>query len=63
MVRWLEEWARLLDGPIEKALATLTSISPGARELRQNNPFAGVLPDETRQPILDAHAVRHRFLS
>ena len=52
--RWLDEWARLLDGPLEKILATLTATSPKAKELRQNSPFAGALTDDERRRILDA---------
>ena len=52
--RWLAEWARLLDGPVEDVLAVLTSPVPRARELRQNSPFAGVLSEEERQQVLAA---------
>jgi excisionase family DNA binding protein len=51
--RWLAEWDRLLSGPVEDVLEALTSITPHARELRQNNPFAGVLTEAERQKILD----------
>lgn len=54
LARWLGEWQVLLDGPIEELLATLTSRTPRARELRQNNPFAGVIPDEQRAAVLQA---------
>ncbi|MCL1693690.1 MAG: helix-turn-helix domain-containing protein [Actinomycetia bacterium] len=49
---WLDEWDRLLDGPIEDMLAALTSRSPRGRDLRQNSPFAGVLSDEERDQVL-----------
>jgi excisionase family DNA binding protein len=59
-LRWLDEWEELLRGPIELALEALTSKSPRARELRQNSPFAGVLPEEERQEILKQFkAVKH----
>jgi hypothetical protein len=35
-------------------LATLTSNSISARELRQNNPFAGLLDDATRHQVISA---------
>jgi excisionase family DNA binding protein len=54
--RWLAEWERLLDGPTSGILETLTSLSPRARELRQNSPFAGVLTTAERQKVLDAFA-------
>jgi excisionase family DNA binding protein len=53
---WLDEWARLLDGPLPDLLSALTSISPRSRELRQNTPFAGVLTEDERQRVLDASA-------
>lgn len=56
--RWLLRWRELLDGPVEEILATLTSNSVTAREMRQNNPFAGVLDDETRLQVLAASRVR-----
>jgi len=52
--RWLAEWDRLLHGPLETLLQTLTSTSPRARELRQNSPFAGVIHEVTRQQVLSA---------
>lgn len=51
---WLEEWERLLDGPVDGLLDTLTSRSPRARELRQNSPFAGLLGEEERLRVLAA---------
>ena len=33
-LRWLDEWERLLDGPVDKLLAALVSSSPKSRELR-----------------------------
>jgi excisionase family DNA binding protein len=56
--RWLDEWERLLDGPIDQVLATLVSPSPKGRELRQNSPFAGLLSDAERGDILDAWRTR-----
>lgn len=52
--RWLTRWKDLLDGATEEILATLTSNSVSARELRQNNPFAGLLDDETRRQVISA---------
>lgn len=51
---WLDEWERLLDGPVDELLDTLTSRSPRARELRQNSPFAGLLGAEERLRVLGA---------
>lgn len=49
---WLDEWERLLDGPIEDLVAALTSRSPRGRDLRQNSPFAGVLSEAERDQVL-----------
>jgi len=49
---WIDEWARSIDGPPLRLLAALTSPSPKGRELRQNNPFAGVLGEEERAEVL-----------
>jgi excisionase family DNA binding protein len=51
---WLAEWEEILVGPIEGVLDVLTSLTPRARDLRQNSPFAGVLTERERQQILDA---------
>lgn len=52
--RWLDEWERLLDGPVEDVLDSLTSRSPKGRELRQNSPFAGLLTEDDRDRALSA---------
>ena len=52
--RWIEEWDRLLSGPIDRVLQALVSTSPKSRELRQNNPFAGLLDDAERSRVLDS---------
>jgi excisionase family DNA binding protein len=52
--RWLEEWEKLLGGPIERLLQALVSPSPKSRELRQNSPFAGLLSTKERALVLDA---------
>lgn len=52
--RWLDEWERILDGPVEDVLDSLTSRSPKGRELRQNSPFAGLLTEDERDRALNA---------
>ena len=49
---WIDEWSRLLDGPLDMLLATLTDPSLRGREMRQNSPFAGLLTDEERADIV-----------
>ena len=56
--RWLEEWERLVEGPIDTLLAVLVSSSPRGRELRQNNPFAGILTEAERQRVMDHWSAR-----
>jgi hypothetical protein len=51
---WLKEWLRVLDGGVDEVAGVLTSRSPRALELRQNSPFAGALPQETRSQVLAA---------
>lgn len=53
-VRWLDRWDDLLHGPLDRVLTTLTSPAPHAREMRQNNPFAGLLTEEERNRALEA---------
>jgi hypothetical protein len=64
---WLKEWLRVLDGGVDEVAEVLTSRSPRALELRQNSPFAGALPQETRSQVLaafikhwhDSHGIAH----
>lgn len=45
---WLEEWTRLLDGPIDVVRKLLISSSENATRLRASSPFAGVLTARER---------------
>lgn len=56
--RWLREWLSVLDGGVDETAEILTSRSSRAVELRQNSPFAGALPQETRERVLAAF-VKH----
>jgi excisionase family DNA binding protein len=51
-VRWALEWRRVLDQGLDRVADVLTSCEPLALELRQNSPFAGTLPQETRAKVL-----------
>ncbi len=55
---WLQQWLRVLGSGVDEVAAVLTSRSPLALELRQNSPFAGALPQETRSRVLAAF-VKH----
>jgi hypothetical protein len=50
---YLDAWQRLLDGPLEPILATLTSLTHEARDLRNVSPFAGVVPDARRRRVIE----------
>jgi hypothetical protein len=43
LLRCYAEWRELLDLPLEKICALLTSESEESQRLRQNSPFAGIL--------------------
>jgi hypothetical protein len=47
----LQEWATVLDGPLEGVIALLTGQDERAVRLRQSNPFAGALPQNVRNEI------------
>jgi hypothetical protein len=51
---YLEEWERLLQGPLEPLLATLTSLTHRARDLRNVTPFARVIPEAQRRELIRA---------
>ncbi|WP_432831418.1 helix-turn-helix domain-containing protein [Dactylosporangium sp. CA-092794] len=51
---WLDRWRDLFRQGVEEVLENLTSLDAEATELRQNSPFAGVLPDEDRHAVLAA---------
>ena len=53
-VRYFEQWRRVLDAGLDAIVDVVNSPSQEARELRQNSPFAGILPDETRLRVLRA---------
>jgi excisionase family DNA binding protein len=51
---WLDQWQDVLDEGIDVVFEVLTSAAPRAVELRQNSPFAGVLPAAERRAALNA---------
>ena len=44
LLRCYAEWQQILSRPVEDICALLCSTSNDAQRLRQNSPFAGVLP-------------------
>jgi excisionase family DNA binding protein len=51
---WLDRWRERIDEGPNAVLAALTSEDPESVELRQNSPFAGVLPQPQRRKVLEA---------
>ncbi|GIF18667.1 excisionase family DNA binding protein [Actinoplanes tereljensis] len=51
---WLKRWQERIDEGPGAVLRALTSEEPESLELRQNSPFAGVLPQEQRRKVLAA---------
>lgn len=45
---WVNRWSELIDGPVDMLIAGMLADTPGARELRQNSPFAGALTQDER---------------
>ncbi len=51
-VQYFQMWQNVLNQGLDTVLETLTSTSEQACEMRQNSPFAGVLPDQDRVAVL-----------
>ncbi|GAB2859791.1 hypothetical protein GCM10022221_69180 [Actinocorallia aurea] len=49
---WFVRWGIVLDSGVDAVIEVLLSRDPEAVELRQNTPFAGVLPQEDRERLL-----------
>lgn len=47
----LDEWERIIDGPLDLAVASLTDPGMRFRDLRQVTPFAGVLESQERAEV------------
>lgn len=46
--RWLDEWATLLDGPVEQLVWAMLRSDDHGVDLRQMSPFAGALDQDER---------------
>lgn len=57
---WLDQWERLLDAGPDAVIRALVADTDESAELRQNSPFAGVLPERERRRVLDAFRVLER---
>lgn len=49
---YLKQWLDVLDGGVDDVVESLTGTDEASCELRQNSPFAGVLPDADRRQAL-----------
>ena len=56
---WLAQWRIVLAGGADAVLDVLASRSQLAVELRQNSPFAGVIPEDERMAV--HHAFREHW--
>lgn len=55
-VAYLDRWTSIVDRGVDAIAETMTSSTEQACELRQNTPFAGVLPAEVRLAVLSSFA-------
>ena len=51
----LAEWEEILSAPVDQVAAFLVERSERATRLRQSSPFAGILTEDERRAIFDAH--------
>lgn len=51
---WLDRWRVALNAGPDQVLGVLVSDSPQVAELRQNSPFAGILPEGERRAVLES---------
>lgn len=49
---WLSQWEQLFAGPIDAIATVLTTDCEDCRQLRQNTPFAEVVPNQERQQLV-----------
>lgn len=49
---WIDRWQALLDGPVDRLVAVMVDPAQDARDLRQSNPFAGVLSPQEHRAII-----------
>ncbi|MHB1951074.1 MAG: hypothetical protein ACYCQK_06315 [Acidiferrobacteraceae bacterium] len=50
--RDLDVWAKILTGPLEDTLAMMVARNETSDRLRQNSPFAGIVPNQRRFALL-----------
>lgn len=59
--RWIDEWERVLEMPLERIKRAIGANTTKARELRQTSPFAGVLSEHERRRL--SQAVEERAMA
>lgn len=57
---WLDDWTRLLDGPVDNLVTRMVERSLRGRELRQNSPFASILSESERNAALEAFMLNEK---
>jgi excisionase family DNA binding protein len=58
---WLDIWRQTLNAGTDLVLNVLVSDAPRARDLRQNSPFTGILPDHERRAVLRSFSQHWRL--
>lgn len=56
---YLDQWQRMIDGPIEELLSMIASADERMTALRQSSPFAGVLSPRERWAIYEQFGKNH----
>lgn len=56
--QWLQRWQRLLEGPVDAILETLTGTTVEHDEMRQHSPLTAALSPSQRAAVLAAFAAR-----
>lgn len=51
---YLAQWQEILDGGVDGVVNVLVGTDERSNELRQNSPFASVLPDDDRRHVLSS---------
>ncbi|ATG53107.1 excisionase [Brachybacterium vulturis] len=51
---YLRQWKQILDSGVDDVVAVLVGTDEHSSELRQNSPFAGVLPEDDRRRVLSS---------
>lgn len=56
--RWLDDWERLVDGPVEALTAVMLTLDEYGTDMRQVSPFAGGLTEVERLAAVERASAR-----